>query len=428
MRATSKAPTRFLLITTNLPFPSFSGHDLRAWRIAAALGELGEVGVFALCKSAKVSEQAPAGMALWRWSGDAELQYPPSGRRLEARAWFIQPETHPWDFFYSSTAAQALEDTLADFAPQVAVVESAAAYRYVEVLHRHGCIVVADSHNIEALLAREIAAAMTGEHAATRLVRRLLPERTAVAERHFLRAADQIWVCSQQDAALLQSVHAPAAPVRVVHNTVDTEALAPTRTARAGRTESGTTILFPASFAYPPNAAAADFLIAEIFPPIARRLPGARLQLAGCWPTAAMREAARADRRIEVTGAVADMRPFFRDASLLIAPLTMGSGTRLKIIEAFAAGIPVVSTPKGCEGLAVTDGIHLLLGDSGGALVEAILRLHRDPALERQLVARALRLAETEYSSTSLRRQIEGAVAELRRQPAAAATGAAAGR
>lgn len=97
----------------------------------------------------------------------------------------------------------------------------------------------------------------------------------------------------------------------------------------------------------------------------------------------------------------------------MAVPLGHGGGTRLKILEAFAAGCPVVSTAKGAEELKVKDGEHLLIGDEIEAMVEGVCQLWSDPSLGQKLANSAYELVRAEYSWEAVGRKVESAVREL---------------
>jgi glycosyltransferase involved in cell wall biosynthesis len=107
-----------------------------------------------------------------------------------------------------------------------------------------------------------------------------------------------------------------------------------------------------------PNAKAAEFLAREVLPAIRSRFPNARLQLVGRNPGPDVLALGELPG-VEVAANVPDVGVYLGRATLLAVPLDSGGGTRLKILEAFAAGLPVVSTPIGCEGIDATNGRHL---------------------------------------------------------------------
>jgi glycosyltransferase involved in cell wall biosynthesis len=154
--------------------------------------------------------------------------------------------------------------------------------------------------------------------------------------------------------------------------------------------------LYVGALGWPPNASAARFLAVEVLPLVRRRVPGARLLIVGKNPPAELLALAEGGNGVQIAGNVPDVVPYFLDADVLAVPLETGGGTRLKILEAFAAGLPVVSTPVGCEGIDATDGEHLVVADRP-AFAERIAQLLIDPARHRGLMQQARQLARQRY-------------------------------
>ena len=100
------------------------------------------------------------------------------------------------------------------------------------------------------------------------------------------------------------------------------------------------------------------------------------------------------NRQLTLSGSVPDVRPFVAQSQVFVVPLRIGGGTRLKILEAFSMGVPVVSTPIGAEGLGVRDGDELLLARDAGTFATQVRRLFEDPKLRARLVKRALAAAQ----------------------------------
>jgi glycosyltransferase involved in cell wall biosynthesis len=144
------------------------------------------------------------------------------------------------------------------------------------------------------------------------------------------------------------------------------------------------TVLFQGTLRYPPNADAARFLIRDIRPALATSIPDVRIRLVGL---ATPSITALDDRPgVSVVGQVPDMDAELAGADLVLVPVRYGSGTRLKILEAFAQRIPVVSTTLGAEGLDVIDGRHLLVADTPAGIAAACVRLLTDEALRARMV------------------------------------------
>ncbi|HXA32234.1 MAG TPA: glycosyltransferase family 4 protein [Acidimicrobiales bacterium] len=143
-------------------------------------------------------------------------------------------------------------------------------------------------------------------------------------------------------------------------------------------------VLFQGTLRYPPNADAARWLVGQIAPALRAQIPDARVRLVGLATPDQM--GLHRPPATTMVGTVPDMVTELSRADLVIVPLRYGSGTRVKIIEAFAHRIPVVSTTIGAEGLGVEDGRHLLVADTAQQLASACARLITDPALRRRLV------------------------------------------
>jgi glycosyltransferase involved in cell wall biosynthesis len=192
------------------------------------------------------------------------------------------------------------------------------------------------------------------------------------------RHVEQIVVCSQLDADRITS--SGVRRVAVVPNAY------PRPDRPVGRSDVGSppTILFHGTLRYPPNADAARWLVGRIGPALRNLVPDARIRLVGLGnPDQASLNDPPATT---VVGPVADIVTELSRADVVVVPVRFGSGTRVKILEAFAHRIPVVSTTLGAEGLGLVDGRHLLLADSAQGLATACARLLTEPDLRQQLV------------------------------------------
>ncbi len=155
------------------------------------------------------------------------------------------------------------------------------------------------------------------------------------------------------------------------------------------------TVLFQGTLRYPPNAEAARFLVRDVVPRLRRLVPAVEVRLVG---TIAPALAPLDDvPGVTVVGQVPDIADELAGADLVVVPLRFGSGTRLKVLEAFAQKVPVVSTTLGAEGLGVEDGVHLLVADTAEELATACARLLGDESLRAGLVERAHALFRERY-------------------------------
>ena len=150
------------------------------------------------------------------------------------------------------------------------------------------------------------------------------------------------------------------------------------------------------SMDYHANIDAVMEFAGKTWPGIRTAHPSARFVIAGRNPPAEVRALAGLPN-IEVTGTVDDIRPWYLSAFVVVVPLRTGSGTRLKILEAMAAGVPVVSTRLGAEGLEVTDGVDIVLAESPGETMEAVDALYGPPDRWRALAEAGRRLVKKRY-------------------------------
>jgi polysaccharide biosynthesis protein PslH len=266
-----------------------------------------------------------------------------------------------------------------------------------------GALFVLDEHNIEYEILKRTAASESSK------VRRLY---NAVNWRKLRAEEVQAWrdfhgvaVTSVHDRDLLLR-DLPGAKVTVVPNAVDLEHFAP----RPQAPVQPLSILFFGAINYFPNSDAVKLFVDEIFPRVRARLPGARFKVVGHTPDNLK---ALGNEFIEMKGFVPDLREEIERAAVVIAPLRIGGGTRLKILEAMAMARPVVSTPQGAEGLEVAHGRELLLAESPAAFADEVIRVLEQPALGQQLGAAARTLVEDRYGWAASVKRLEGLYTDL---------------
>ena len=187
--------------------------------------------------------------------------------------------------------------------------------------------------------------------------------------------------CSEQDKALIQP-DAPQAQSMVIPNGVDLQ----TFVALADRPRDPPVLLYIGSMNYYPNIDAATWFFEAIYEPIRQAVPGVQVQVVGHAPPPDIQRLARSPD-IEITGSVPDVRPYYAQASVFIVPLRLGGGTRLKIVEAMAMGIPVVSTTVGAEGLDTRPGEDIWIANDPMSFAQGVLHLLSDAELRRRLIA-----------------------------------------
>lgn len=148
---------------------------------------------------------------------------------------------------------------------------------------------------------------------------------------------------------------------------------------------------------WPPNVDGILWFLREIYPLVKARVPGVRFTLIGARPPKEIVQIGEADPSVRVTGFVDDPEPYLCTSHLMVVPLRAGGGMRVKILNALAQGLPMVSTTLGCEEIAVTHEKDILIADEPAAFADAVVRLLNDPALGHKLAANGRALAEKVY-------------------------------
>lgn len=242
-----------------------------------------------------------------------------------------------------------------------------------------------DLHNIESILHTRCAKTSTGLVAAGQ---RRFARCSKDLEAALLPGYELTLVTSESDAAATRLI-APSARLAVYPNALP-EAPVP-------RVAEEPVVVFSGNFEYHPNIDAVRFLIGSIWPEVRKRCPELRLRLVGRGDRF-IRHLLPSGLNIELTGPVEDARPEIAAARIVIAPLRTGSGTRIKILEAWAAKRPVIATLLAAEGLECERGRDLLIANEGTEFGIAIARLNADPMRRSVIAAHGRRLFEERYT------------------------------
>ncbi|MBV9470969.1 MAG: glycosyltransferase, partial [Abitibacteriaceae bacterium] len=275
-------------------------------------------------------------------------------------------------------------------------------------------LVVCDWHNVESELMWRYS-----EHApvARRIYARTTAKRMEQMEHRIIREFDAHLVCTERDRQHLLQI-APKAPVFVIENGVNVEyfsnkrpPIAPNlngnansnQAAPASQDEQAATVsppknrlVFSGSMDYHANIDAVTYFAREVWPSVWAKRTDLIFTIVGRSPSEEV-QALASIPGIEVTGRVQDVRPFYREAIAAVVPLRIGGGSRLKILEAMAAGLPVVSTKLGAEGLAITSGEDIIIATTAEDFSHAILEICDNEARRQKLVENARRLMLARY-------------------------------
>lgn len=268
---------------------------------------------------------------------------------------------------------------------EVGIIEHSWGAAYLETIAPACEVTVLDLHNIESLLHARCAAS---EPAAASFAHRVFEQASREFERRWLPRFSHVLAASESDAAAALGL-APEARVSVYPNAIPARALPQEPRERA--------VAFSGNMEYHPNRAAVRFFHREIWPGLRSRHPDLTWRLIGK-NAEAVRPVASGDVSVEFTGEVEDAVVELARVEAAVVPLLAGSGTRLKILEAWCAGTPVVSTRIGAEGLGARDQEHLLLADGADAFAGAVSRLLACNELRQEIASAGRLLLEKEFT------------------------------
>jgi polysaccharide biosynthesis protein PslH len=311
------------------------------------------------------------------------------------------------------TLARRLEKSDFDFV-QLESIHMSACLPIVRAA-RHRPAVICDWHNIESELMNRYA-----EREAS-LFRRSYARRTASLmskfENRALREFDAHLTVSLDDAERLRELN-PEATIRVIENGVDAAYYADEEIERAhasARTEAPTRnrIVFVGSMDYHANIDAVASFAHEVWPSLHQQRPELIFTIVGRDPADEVRALASITG-VEITGTVDDVRPFYREAAAAIVPLRVGGGSRLKILEAMAAGVPIVSTTLGAEGLKVEHGENILIADTNQDFSAAVIGVVDDEEQRKRLSQAGRALVALRYDWSTVGGELASMYEEMR--------------
>jgi glycosyltransferase involved in cell wall biosynthesis len=318
-----------------------------------------------------------------------EIETIPQGdRRLRAAASFaragLSNEAYPLLLYRSRRLLRTLRDGASVDSPALVIGHGLHAGA---LALDAGLPLWADLHNVESEIWERMAATATSP--ARRFFAAWQAPRVVAAERRLLLRASGSSCVSERDGAALSRISGGPAPV-VVPNGVDLERYS----FRAGPPETER-VFFVGDLSWAPNAEGVRWLAREVWPRLSTLRPQATVEVLGRRAPGDL--ASFSGPRFVLAGEGGDTRPHWQQAAVAVVPLLAGGGTRLKILEAAACGVPVVSTSVGAEGLSLAEGEEILRRDEPGAFAEAVAGLLADAGARERMAAAARRRVEREY-------------------------------
>lgn len=393
----SRKAGRVLVVTNRLPFPLDDGWKRRTYHVLRAIAAHRPV-TLATLHDRSADELDALRDAL---GADLEILTAAPSRLTRAASVPLGILTstpyHVWKQ-RSLALRRRIEHAVARGRFELGVATLVQLFPYLDRLPESVARVV-DTHNIDSLLMRRYAQWSRGPlaHYAS-----LTASRLEAFEQRVFRRATRVFVCSDPEVAEVR-LRAPSATVRVIPNGVDSIIeFAPDPDIRPVPQR----ILFFGRLDYFPNVDAVEHFLDAILPRIHAQVPGLEFRVVGPGGSAALRSSVERTPACRYVGRVEDLRAEVAAAAVVVVPLRVGGGTRLKILESLSLERPVVSTPLGAEGLDLVDRRDLVLAEDPAGFADAVLRLLNDPDGANALAGRGRATVRDRYDWGAIEERI----------------------
>ncbi len=369
--------TQLLLLTPQLPYPAHQGTSLRNFHIIRGLADEYEIALLSFLEENQtaVSEKIEPLLNLLHKLETVPVPQRSTQKRLEQLLTTTRPDmAHR---LYDETFAHKLTQLLRDNTFAIVQIEGIELARYIDIVRAESpsSKIIFDDHNAETELQRRNMLTDLGQPkrwiaAAYSWVQ---VQRLHRFERWAMQNADWTTAVSEADKVLLQTLANDAnVQITAIPNCIDTETYA-----HIEESPIPFDLLFSGKMDYRPNVDAVLWFADHVWPSIVATRPATTWAIVGQKPHPRL-ERLRGMKGITVTGWVESVRPYLAGAKVYIMPFRVGSGTRLKLIEAMAAGKMIVSTQIGAEGFPVEDGQELCLVNDADGMETAVLQLLND--------------------------------------------------
>jgi polysaccharide biosynthesis protein PslH len=377
---------KILMLTPYLPYPLLSGGQIRTYNLLKKLADKHEITLLALIKE------------------ESERQHIPELEKYCAKVKVFKRSQKPFTLknIYKTFISSYPFLVIRNHVPEIidAVREELASHDY-DLIHAETFYMMPHlpKTDVPIILVEQTIEYLGYESYAKKapfFIKPLLQidiNKIKKWERHFWRGAKKLIVMSQADKEYIASEVGDENKIEVVANGVDSEWFNKKRR----KIPSKPTVLSVGTFNWLPNIEAVKFLVNRVWPLLKKQVTDAQLWIVGNAPTEEILNFQKKDLGIKVTGNIPDIRDAFKCAHVVAAPVFSGKGTRYKILEAMAAGTPVVATSIAVEGLGVEDGKHVILADSAAKMADKIARLLNRPQERSLLSRRAKKFVTSQY-------------------------------
>ena len=391
---------KILMLTPYLPYPLYSGGQIRTYNLLKNLSKKHEISLFSFIRSEKETQYIPELQKFCR-----QVRVFKRRQAWDLRNIFLAAFS-PYPFLVSIYLSRSLKRT----------IETELMTGNYDLIHAETFYVMPNlPKNISVptlLVEQTIEYLVYQKFVETTKLLLLKPllyldvAKIKLWEKYFWNQATRLAAMSESDKQIMQDQTGKKVSIDVVANGVDVDFFASEKKALTRQP----TVLFVGNFKWLPNKDAAKFLVRQIWPLIKKALPQARLWIVGRNPT---QDILNLDSQpgVTVRANVSDIRQVLRQAHVLLAPIRNGRGTKYKVLEAMASGLPVVTTKLGIEGIDYSNSV--LIAEDAPGLAKETLSILTDKTLSANLAAKARKIVYSQYNWPIISQQLDSIYLKL---------------
>jgi len=377
---------KILFVSARLPYPTLEGHQIRAFGVLSQLAQKHNVHLLSLLREGEnIDRSNVLGQTCLSISGVEVAK----GLKASFRAGIsgiLQKQPLVVSKYVTPLLRKEFTRKIEELKPDVVHLDLLPLAGLIDLIPKN-IKVVLNEHNIESDLIKQ--KIKTIDSILLKTIYKREYQKLSEFEVKSCRNVDAVLACSKQDVSCIKGWGVDA--VHCIPNGVDVKKLKPDNSNKSPKT-----LLFLGGMGWYPNRLGMIWFLTEVFPLILKRDPEVKLELVGN-PEPAIDIPLECEANVLKLGFVDDFIPYVQKSSVMIVPLNVGSGTRLKVVEGLALGKCMVSTSKGAEGVGLTHGEDILFADTADDFAEQVLSAISSPSSTHLLEINARNLAENIY-------------------------------